>query len=545
MKRGIIEELSEARTELERLAYIVPTVEELFTSPEYFGVATATPLQRAICRIADGRPLGELAHHPHVVAALSSWSDPTAKLDPDSMPSTIPRFLYLVCGTRSGKTRLSAANAVRRALTCDVSHLATGDFPRVPIVSLKQDLAGAAFEQLKWTCLSRPKLRALMIGKPTADTVTLRHPSGTPVEILVVAGAATGASLVSRWLAGVIFDEAPRMMGSADGAVVNLNDMLTAIMTRLLDGAQVALPGSPFAPMGPVYDAVQQYHGRPGDGTVVVRAKGWWMNPAWWTPKRRDELARSKKTEDRMALRTDGEAEFTDPEEALFPKLLLDRARRQAPTLGHEPGHEYCAAMDPATRSNAWTLAIGTRLRSKKLSVVFAKQWVPEPGRPLRPKAVLGEMSAILRDYGLGAVETDQYMTDALRDLAGEFGVSLIERPWTSERKWDLFRTFGDRLADDGIELPPDPQVAADLLMVRKRTTQQGIQIILPKTSDGRHCDFAPSCIMCLSGYLDEPPPLPAADPRTRLEQEAQRLEQEAVEELEREQRQRPRWYRP
>jgi hypothetical protein len=34
--------------------------EALLTSPEAFGLTTATPLQRAICRVSDGVPIGDL-----------------------------------------------------------------------------------------------------------------------------------------------------------------------------------------------------------------------------------------------------------------------------------------------------------------------------------------------------------------------------------------------------------------------------------------------------------------------------------------------------
>ncbi len=46
------------------------TLERLLTHPSAFGLLTASPLQRAICRIADGLPLGELAEHPDVMAAI-------------------------------------------------------------------------------------------------------------------------------------------------------------------------------------------------------------------------------------------------------------------------------------------------------------------------------------------------------------------------------------------------------------------------------------------------------------------------------------------
>lgn len=524
----------------------VPNVETLFTSAEYFAVTTATPLQRAVCRIVDGTPLGELADHPLVERALSSWTDPTAKVDPRK-PIARPTQLDYLAATRSGKTRFASACAIHMSLACDLSHLAHGEIARVPIVSLSLDLADVAFSQLSVTCTAQPKLRAFLLEEPTAGRVLLRHPSGRPVEITVSAGRKAGGSLVSRWMPGVIFDEATRMVGSSDGAMVNLTDMRTAIQSRLLPGAIVLELGSPWAPFGPVYETVQQYHGRPADGVLVVRAKGWWLNPSWWTEKRRSDMANSKKLEDRIALQTDGEAEFTSPEEAMYSHTAIEAATRERPeSLPRERGQEYVATMDPATRGNAWTLVITTRRRNGKLAVAHAQQWIGTKTEPLSPKVVLAEIAVVLARYGLTSVETDQWATDFVRELADGVGLSVVEHTWTSATKWEKFKAFGERLDDGRVELAPVPQLAEDLKRVRKRVTQQGVQVLLPKTTDGRHCDYAPAIVLALARYLDD-----VADtksdltPQQAAERDVEELLEADVEEVQRkESSKQVDWYR-
>lgn len=531
----------------------VPNVETLFTSAEYFGVTTATPLQRAVCRIVDGRPLGDAAEDPLVARALSSWTDPTAKVDPRK-PLLRPTSLCYLAATRSGKTRFAAAAAIRLVMTCDLSHLQHGEIARVPIVSLALDLAEVAFSQLSVTCMMQPKLKAMLLEEPTAGLVLLRHPSGRPVEITVAAGKKAGGSLVARWVPGVIFDEAPRMVGSSDGATVNLTDMRTAVQSRLLPGAIVLEVGSPWAPFGPVYETVQQYHGRPADGVLVVRAKGWWLNPSWWTEERRTSMAKSKKLEERVALQTDGEAEFTSPEEAMYSHQAIERSTRASPAaLPRVKGQEYVATMDPATRGNAWTLVIATRTRTRKLAIAFARQWIGTRAEPLSPKKVLAEIAADLARYGLNSVDTDQWATDFVREMAGDVGISIVEAPWTSETKWQKFKAFGERLDEGVVELPPDPAVAEDLKRVRRSVTQRGVQVILPKTADGRHCDYAPSVVLALARYLDDATEdLSALTPQQAAERDVEALLEDDVEAVEREEREerrltaRPRtdWYR-
>ena len=125
--------------------------------------------------------------------------------------------------------------------------------------------------------LSAPKIAPLVVGKklaeeeiPSSGMIALRHPSGRIVEIVVVAGKRAGGGLVSYWSAGVVFDEAPRMGGEADG-VVNFDDSRKSVIGRLLPGAQLWANGSPWAPLGPIHKAVETWHRKPGR-VLVLRA---------------------------------------------------------------------------------------------------------------------------------------------------------------------------------------------------------------------------------------------------------------------------------
>src|SRR5678815_525909 len=126
-------------------------------------------------------------------------------------------------GIRTGKSLLAACAAFHMAVTCDVSSLRPGEIPRVSVVSLKKDLADVIVNHLVGSVKASALLRPFLMGEPTGDGLMIRHPSGTPVEICVVAGSRAGASLVARWSAGCIFDEFPRMTGE-DDAVINWDD---------------------------------------------------------------------------------------------------------------------------------------------------------------------------------------------------------------------------------------------------------------------------------------------------------------------------------
>lgn len=466
------------------------SLEWKLTDPLAFALP-ASPLQRAVARIADGRPLGELARDASVIRALG---------DVDACPALQPRELTILSGIRTGKSLLAACLAVHWALSCDVSRLREGEIPRVSVVSLKKDLADVVLNHVVGSTQSSPLFRRLLIGDPDGEGIVLRHPTGRPVEIKVVAGSRAGSSLVSRWSAGCIFDEFPRMTG-ADDAVVNWDDSRQAVLLRLLPGSQLVHIGSPWAPYGPAYELVTERWGKPSANHVVVRAPAWDMNPGYWTSARVEEAKRA----DPDAYRTDVLAEFASPEESLFSAESIDRAMRRAPVVvPPKPGNTYYAAMDPATRGNGWTMAIATREGGRTI-VVRVDEWMGTRNEPLDPAMVLGEAAAILGAYGVRTVHSDQVMGDALVALGRQVGLSVVQWRLQSRERAEKYLAIRTRMDLGEIELPPVQRLRTDLLHLRKRVTPGGMDIQLPQTSDGRHCDYAPTLMLVLSRVLPEP----------------------------------------
>ena len=430
----------------------------------------------------------------------------------------------MLSGIRAGKSLLAAAIAVHATQTCDLSKLGSGEVPRFSVVSLTRDLAHVTFRHIVGNLLAQPRLRGLLMGEPTADTVVLRHPSGRPVEIRVVAGARAGASLVARWSAGCIFDEAPRMMGASE-AVVNISDARTAVIGRLLPGAQIISIGSPWAPYGPIYEVVTDRWKRPGEDVVVVKAPGPRMNPQWWTPERCEAL---KKT-DPTAYQTDVLAEFVSPEESLFPAALLDRCTREIP--GDVPfvlGQDYVAAIDPATRGNAWTLVIATKDADQK-HIACVRQWQGSKTEPLRPASVLAEIKGVCAAYGLSWAYSDQYAADALVDIASSMSLDLVIEDWTAKNKVQLFSNLATEMAAGRITIPPDTLLRKDLTTVKRRVTQNGVTVVLPKTPDGRHADYAAAAARAFAPWLEEAveqaPPLGTLEYKSWIADEMERQE--------------------
>jgi len=467
------------------------SLEDLLTSEDGFGIKTATPLQRAICRVVDGAPLDDLKDHPHVLRAMGG--------EVRDIAGTRPREVVICAGIRTFKSILAAMVAIRSPQVIDDSICVRDELPRFSVVSTQMDSAAVIFRHITGCVTGSEALQAIVDGEPTANSVTLTGTVAKQVQVRVVAGARAGRTLVSDWSAGVVFDEAGRMFGSDDG-VINLDDGIHAIKGRLLPNAQMLIISSPWAPFGPFYRIVNEGFNKPTPDRVVIRAQAHWLNPVWWTPERRAILKR----DDPIAYRTDVLAEFVDAQASMFPHELVESMTldgvQQIPV---SPRHSYIAAMDPATRGNAWTLVVMDRDGDQK-RVVLAREWIGKPTQPLSPRAVLTEIHAELDAYGVDEVLTDQHSVDALRDIATDVGLVLIERPWTAARQVQAYGNMEVHALDGRLKIIDHPQVKKDINMVQKKVTQSGWSIALPQTQDGRHCDFAPAVAMACYEFIEE-----------------------------------------
>lgn len=469
------------------------TTEHLFTSPECLGVVKATPLQRAIARAMDGRPLEDLWEHPTVPPAFGHAKPPEG---------VTPAIICIVASIWSGKTLFAAAKAIQSSQVVDVSELIPTDEVRIPVLATGKDQAAQGYKHIVGNLLMRPALHRIVDEDvdPTAESIYVKHPTGRPIEISVAAMARAGATLLSRRLPCVIFDEATRVQGEEDGAVKNLDESLDAIEGRILPGGCILIIGSPHAPLGPVYKLVAKRFGKPDTDCLVIRARGPDMNPTRWTPKRCADLKRRNP----KAYRTDAEAEFADSEEALLPSAHVERAMRKQPEeTPPVKGRHYVAAIDPGGRASAWTFLILEALE-KGFRVAVAKQWTRDAQGVFRATVAMDEVAADCKRYGIEDVWSDSYGIEATQGLAEERKLTVLVHDWNAENRWRAAKMMEQLLEDEELELPPSDDFRDDLVRVKKKPTVTGITIVLPKLGK-RHCDFWPVLGLGLL-YPPEPP---------------------------------------
>lgn len=451
------------------------TLEDIFAG-QGFADVNASPLQIAICRTVHGRPLegvltpDELERHFGVA---------------EIPPGHIPRIVALICGVRGGKSWIASCAMIHAALTADLSMLKIHELPRAAIIGPTTDAAEATFRILVGILQSSPVLRKFIEGEPTSDTVIIKRPDGRRVEICVVAAAKGGVTVRNRWLVGFVIEEVAQIGAEATGAAISAEEILRAAETRLLKGCQGWLISSPFGPVGLLYETYKRHFGKLSK-TLVVHAPTRAMNPSF-PQESIDAIA----AEDPDTAAREYGAEWVDAESAFLPAAIVVPAIRETPLIRPRPSRARCvAAMDPAARGNAWTLAVAF-LQDSRLVIAGAWQWIGSKQAPLSPSKTFGEIADILRPFGSPTIRTDGWSFDSLDDIARSHGLRLLEVS-PSERDAAYGRLKAG-LGNGAIELPPNPEVRSDLLSVRSRATSGGSKIVLPKQANGRHCDFAPS----------------------------------------------------
>jgi hypothetical protein len=443
--------------------------------------------------VGDGLPLGELKSDPDVIDAFGGVAAVEAL---PSERGIRPVEFYDVSSPRTAKTMRAVCRAIVASQTVDLSSLKVGEVPRVSILSLKLDISDVPFRLLVGCLQGSAVLRALIV-KIGSDSVEVRHPSGRTVEIAVVAGGRAAGGLVARWSAGLIADEGTRMVGADDG-VANLPEAMSAIRERLLPGAQIQVVGQPHAPFGPAHEAFQQYHGHPTDEVVAMKTTGPAGNPSFWTRKRLDKLRRR----DASAADVAEFAKFLSPDSSLFDSTALDAVTRASVSdLPFRDYRSYSAAMDPGTRGNSWTFVlveIDVSAVPHKFAVAAAREWTGTKDKPLVPGVVLTEIAKICRRYGVIEVVSDQWGFDFMRADAFDLGIRLRQRNLSTLERVEFYEETRSLIEDKRLELAPIAHLREDLLRVKKKVTQTGVAIELPRTSDGRHCDFAPSLVLAV-----------------------------------------------
>lgn len=403
------------------------------------------------------------------------------------------RGVYRV-GRRGGKSSTMCRVAVLEALYGG-HQVPPGDLAFVAIVSVKRQ------EAISRLITIRAVLDALGVRyEPIDQGVQLVD---RPIAFRVFTASIAGVSGPTCLCA--ICDEVSKWR-DADTGANPATEVLASLRPTMatMPSARMFLISSPLG----IFDAhAKAFDEGDTEAQAVAHAPSWVANPTL-----SEDYTHTLEPDDDVWRREYGAIPSEDADSGLLSATLLTAITAKGVTeVPPSPRHHYIAAMDPATRGNAWTLVVATTTARKVRALVCAREWRGTPAKPLDPDVVFAEMSQILYPYGVKHVVSDTWSGDALASIARRHQLVVVPHTLGAAARIDLYEDGKDRMQDGAVALLDVPHLRADLLSVRRRITPTGASIALANTPDGRHSDFAPPTMLCLAIAC----PAPAADLRT------------------------------
>jgi hypothetical protein len=491
------------------------TLEALVCDPS-LGALTASPPQVALLRAADGRAANDVLAPKRMEFHFGTErlpgepaNDPPERAlwNGDRLPSGRPRLVVLRTGVRAGKTLISVLALLLSVLTCkfrrvptaeDLAHgmrpsadglvgVRKGELVRAVIVAPRLELTRAPFQHLVSTMNASPLLKRLFAREPLATSCVIRRPDGNEVEIKCLAADAGGANLRSTWLAAALFDEAD--FHDDDDAAVNLTENLRACAARMLSGAQIWIPSSPWAE-GSAFDKLftEIFKDQLRDGRLAFHSDTLSMNPT----ANRDEIAAMRRTDPDNAAREydavpyGAGAELFYPEDAIRASFTQteehnrDASGNRVEILAPNPMRAHAAGGDLGFRKNSSALAI-SRSEGGRARLAFRLELRPQKGASLKPSEVVREFAFWCMRYGAPAIVGDLHYADTAHEELGKLQRALKEpeKADAEQREW-VARVKADPFAKDAkvptyIEWSTDQKHIADTHTEMKRRMQEGL----------------------------------------------------------------------
>src|SRR5262245_55810436 len=338
-----------------------------------------------------------------------------------------------------------------------------------------------------------PTLKSLLVKDPGSETAFIRRPDGHQVVVQVAAARASGLNIRSTWLAGMLFDEAD--FHRDESGAVNLPDNFRAARPRMLPGAQIWLPSSPWAEVGPYHDMFTAAFGAPGR-TLAFHSDSRSMNPSLDRATEQEERERDPENAEREydgKPLPAGTTRFFHPE-AIKAAVDSQRALAIAATLGVI----VAAGCDFGFRSDCSTIAIVHR-RGDVYHLAEFLELKPERGTPLVPSNVVSTFAKIALPHGARLVVADGHYAESVREHLAAHGMTLLAAPAGDAGKAETYVEARKILHEGRLRLPNDPRLLMQLRQVTSKPMAGGrLSISSPRRPGGGHGDLVSALVLAL-----------------------------------------------
>ena len=380
--------------------------------------------------------------------------------DPDSLNPDGYQTTLIVCGRRSGKSRMAAViGAYSAALAGLESKLDVGEQGLIAVVgpTAKQ---GTVVRQYIRSLFDTPILRPQIIRERSLDTFTLRN--GNRLEIL----SSDRRSVRGFTLLGCVVDEIAFLGLENSSRIRTDSQLITSLQPSLATtGGKLIAITTPWAKVGWTYETFQKHWGNnDSQDTLVINAPSRTLNKT--LPQ---SVVDRAMREDLAAAKSEYMGEFRDDVISFIPIELVEKlvVKHRYENL-YRPEHKYSAFVDlSGGRNDASALAIGHRNEKKKV-VLDVLDWHQSPHDPFQ---VIAAISKRLESFGIRRVIGDAYSAEFAARAFKDRGISYTKCELT---KSALYAELLPVLCTGDIELLDDGRMVKQMASLERRTRSGG-----------------------------------------------------------------------
>lgn len=378
---------------------------------------------------------------------------------------------WLICGRRSGKSRVAALIATYNAVFREYPTLQRGEVGVIPVIASDRAQAGVIFAYIANFFREIPMLSKLVVSQ-TKDSLELSN--GIRIEVHTSDyRSVRGYTMVGGICDEVAFWPTDEQSASPDTEILNAIEKGSAnIPDAMLLGVS-----SPYARQGALFEAHEKNFGKDTDELVWVGATRE-MNPT--ISQRIIDRAYEK---DPAAASAEYGAQFRgDLANFLTPEAITACVMAGCLELPPRSEELYTAFCDPSGgASDSMTLAIAHAELDR--AVLDVLRIVPPP---FAPSSVVAEFCAELRRYGLATVTGDYYAAEWVREQFEKAGVTYIR---SEKPKSDIYLSFLPAVNSCQVRLLDHPRLIAQLGGLIRRTRSGGKDSVDHRA--GAHDDVA------------------------------------------------------
>jgi hypothetical protein len=178
-------------------------------------------------------------------------------------------------------------------------------------------------------------------------------------------------------------------------------------------------------------------------------------------------------------------AEFVSDIQGFLPIGDITSATQSWRELPPTPGQHCVAALDASglTGGDVFTYGVGTESAGNS-TVLLLRGW-----RRAAVPQVCDEIKALRDLYGVRSIVADQYSFSFLAELMRQRDIELVQLPFTSRSKPEIYFGLKNSLAQGTMQLPAHPEALRELRALESvRLSGGGYKIGAPR---GQHDDYA------------------------------------------------------